>query len=62
MSSSEELEGHNFKVQTETECAVCWSAEFALAGEAEVGWVLWQVPSQNITLTFDAHILFFLII
>ena len=32
----------------QTECAVCWDAEFPLAGEAEVVWVLWQVPSQNI--------------
>ena len=25
---------------------ICWGAEFPLAGEAEVVWVLWQVPSQ----------------
>ena len=30
----------------QTEHAVCWGAEFPLAGEAEVVWVLWQVPSQ----------------
>ena len=24
--------------------AVCWGAEFPLAGEAEIVWVLWQVP------------------
>ena len=31
----------------QTECAVCWGTEFPLAGEAEVVWVLWQVPSQR---------------
>ena len=30
----------------QTECAVCWGAECPLAGEAEVVWMLWQVPSQ----------------
>ena len=31
----------------QTEHAVCWDAEFLLAGKAEVVWVLWQVPSQG---------------
>ena len=31
----------------QTEHAVCWGAEFPLAGEAEVAWVLRQVPSQS---------------
>ena len=31
----------------QTERAVCLGAEFPLAGEAEVVWVLWQVPSQS---------------
>ena len=31
----------------QTEHAVCWGAEFPLAGEAEVAWVLWQVPSHT---------------
>ena len=32
----------------QTERAVCWGAEFPLAGEAEVVWMLWQVPSQEL--------------
>ena len=33
----------------QTECAICWGAEFPLAGEAEVVWVLWQVPSHLVS-------------
>ena len=36
----------------QTEHAVCWGAEFPLAGEAEVVLVLWQVPSQCHVMKF----------
>ena len=46
----------------QTERAVCWGAEFPLAGEADVVWVLWQVPSQYIYIYIYIYYIYYIYI